>query len=207
MLGTHAQGLQGGLRDRPGLPYRPHLVARREAVLRHPVQSSGRQMGAPIQDEANVDERQKRWACYSWPSMRKCGKVYKRPARWKDSASGMPVLGVFITCKSPCQKAQRRMTHAVYCELLGLVQIAKPQALQSRGGFWFEAGTLQVHVGTMTEHFAHGDQGARCLSGYRACRLENIAGEERLQSARFCANSRLRPLRDARLIRKPDRVH
>lgn len=35
-----------------------------------------------------------------------------------------------------------------YCRLLGLAEIAKPEALQGRGGFWLQVGDQQVHVGT-----------------------------------------------------------
>jgi catechol 2,3-dioxygenase-like lactoylglutathione lyase family enzyme len=35
-----------------------------------------------------------------------------------------------------------------YCAVLGLREIAKPAALQGRGGFWLQVGDQQVHVGT-----------------------------------------------------------
>jgi catechol 2,3-dioxygenase-like lactoylglutathione lyase family enzyme len=35
-----------------------------------------------------------------------------------------------------------------YCEQLGLREIAKPEVLQKRGGFWVELGAVQIHVGT-----------------------------------------------------------
>lgn len=35
-----------------------------------------------------------------------------------------------------------------YCDILGLKEIPKPEALQSRGGFWMELGDFQIHVGT-----------------------------------------------------------
>ncbi|ANU15876.1 glyoxalase [Planococcus maritimus] len=35
-----------------------------------------------------------------------------------------------------------------YCELLGLQEIDKPDALKGRGGFWLEVGYQEVHVGT-----------------------------------------------------------
>jgi catechol 2,3-dioxygenase-like lactoylglutathione lyase family enzyme len=34
-----------------------------------------------------------------------------------------------------------------YCELLGLREIPKPEALRGRGGFWLELGQTQVHIG------------------------------------------------------------
>jgi catechol 2,3-dioxygenase-like lactoylglutathione lyase family enzyme len=36
---------------------------------------------------------------------------------------------------------------AFYCGLLGLREIAKPDSLKDRGGFWLEVGGQQIHVG------------------------------------------------------------
>jgi catechol 2,3-dioxygenase-like lactoylglutathione lyase family enzyme len=40
-----------------------------------------------------------------------------------------------------------------YLGLLGGVEIDKPEALKKNGGFWFQLGDVQVHIGTeeMTE--------------------------------------------------------
>lgn len=37
---------------------------------------------------------------------------------------------------------------AFYCGVLGLPEVAKPEALLNRGGFWLQVGDCQVHVGT-----------------------------------------------------------
>lgn len=37
---------------------------------------------------------------------------------------------------------------AFYCGVLGLREILKPEILRTRGGFWLEVGTFQVHIGT-----------------------------------------------------------
>ena len=42
--------------------------------------------------------------------------------------------------------AEPRM-RAFYLDLLGMVEVAKPIALQGRGGFWARAGTIDVHFG------------------------------------------------------------
>ena len=34
-----------------------------------------------------------------------------------------------------------------YGDVLGFVELAKPEAMRSRGGLWFQAGPLQVHLG------------------------------------------------------------
>ena len=36
---------------------------------------------------------------------------------------------------------------AFYCGLLGLTEIDKPDSLHGRGGFWIQAGPVQVHFG------------------------------------------------------------
>jgi catechol 2,3-dioxygenase-like lactoylglutathione lyase family enzyme len=38
-----------------------------------------------------------------------------------------------------------------YCDFLGLREVPKPEALQTRGGFWLEIGGFQIHVGTEGE--------------------------------------------------------
>jgi catechol 2,3-dioxygenase-like lactoylglutathione lyase family enzyme len=34
-----------------------------------------------------------------------------------------------------------------YCEVLGFVEVPKPESLAGRGGFWVNVGNLNVHVG------------------------------------------------------------
>jgi len=36
---------------------------------------------------------------------------------------------------------------AFYVDVLGLVEVPKPAAMAARGGAWFEAGRVRVHVG------------------------------------------------------------
>jgi catechol 2,3-dioxygenase-like lactoylglutathione lyase family enzyme len=36
---------------------------------------------------------------------------------------------------------------AFYCDLLGLKEVPKPEALKGRGGFWIQLSNAQVHVG------------------------------------------------------------
>ncbi|OEH94127.1 VOC family protein [Bacillus solimangrovi] len=35
-----------------------------------------------------------------------------------------------------------------YCGILGMKEIEKPDSLKSNGGFWLEAGDIQLHIGT-----------------------------------------------------------
>lgn len=64
-----------------------------------------------------------------------------------------------------------------YCEFLGLKEISKPETLQTRGGFWLEIGSLQIHVGTeenfdRTQTKAHVAYLVEDLEGWRE-KLEN----------------------------------
>jgi len=45
-------------------------------------------------------------------------------------------------------KGKEDAARTFYCGLLGLNEIAKPDSLGGRGGFWLEVGDRQVHVGT-----------------------------------------------------------
>ncbi|MFT3709709.1 MAG: VOC family protein [Archangium sp.] len=49
-----------------------------------------------------------------------------------------------ITVPRGAEMAARKF----YCEQLGLREIAKPEVLLKRGGFWLELGAVQIHVGT-----------------------------------------------------------
>ncbi len=39
---------------------------------------------------------------------------------------------------------------AFYADILGMVQVPKPPALAGRGGVWFEAGPIRLHLGVET---------------------------------------------------------
>lgn len=36
---------------------------------------------------------------------------------------------------------------AFYCDLLGLIEISKPDALQENGGFWLKLANIDLHIG------------------------------------------------------------
>lgn len=58
----------------------------------------------------------------------------------------MGVVGldhVQLAAPPGCEDAARRF----FGELLGLVEIEKPEALTARGGAWFALGPQQLHVG------------------------------------------------------------
>lgn len=47
-------------------------------------------------------------------------------------------------------KGQEAAARAFYSGVLGLTEVAKPPALQARGGAWFESALLRVHLGVET---------------------------------------------------------
>lgn len=60
------------------------------------------------------------------------------------SAERRPALHhVQVAIPAGGEDAARRF----YGDLLGLVEIDKPENLRARGGAWFETGTLQLHLG------------------------------------------------------------
>ena len=69
-----------------------------------------------------------------------------------------------------------------YCGLLGLTEVAKPDSLAGRGGFWLEFGDIQVHIGTE-------DRTDRASSkAHVAYEVDNIdAWRSRLENAGFAA--------------------
>jgi catechol 2,3-dioxygenase-like lactoylglutathione lyase family enzyme len=47
---------------------------------------------------------------------------------------------------------------AFYGDLLGLAEIPKPEALRARGGVWFDAGGLDLHLSAVEGHSGHDEQ-------------------------------------------------
>lgn len=46
---------------------------------------------------------------------------------------------------------EEAMARRFYSEVLGMLEIPKPDVLAQRGGCWFSCGTTQVHVGAEKE--------------------------------------------------------
>ena len=44
-------------------------------------------------------------------------------------------------------QGQENFARAFYVDLLGFVEIPKPPQLDGRGGAWFEAGAVKLHIG------------------------------------------------------------
>jgi catechol 2,3-dioxygenase-like lactoylglutathione lyase family enzyme len=62
-----------------------------------------------------------------------------------------------------CEAEARRF----YGELLGMVEIDKPEALKAKGGVWFQAGRHQLHIGVQDSH-----EGAK--KAHPAFHVENV---------------------------------
>jgi catechol 2,3-dioxygenase-like lactoylglutathione lyase family enzyme len=58
----------------------------------------------------------------------------------------MTIVGLHHAQITIPREAEAQARH-FYCEVLELPEIAKPESLQGRGGFWSQVGDRQVHVG------------------------------------------------------------
>ncbi|WP_081647608.1 VOC family protein [Pseudorhodobacter ferrugineus] len=66
---------------------------------------------------------------------------------------------------------------AFYTDVLGMTQVQKPQALAGRGGVWFEAGSIRLHLGVETPFTA-------ARKAHPAFQVKNLdAVTEQLKSA------------------------
>lgn len=86
----------------------------------------------------------------------------------------MRLSHINITLPKGCEDAAR----AFYSGLLGLKEIPKPEAIRHRGGVWFEAGGLDVHISV--------EENRKGPDAYRHFGLEceDVDGlREKLQSA------------------------
>ena len=61
----------------------------------------------------------------------------------------MPRLTHVNVTMPPGSEAEARR---FYGELLGLREIPKPESIRSRGGCWFDAGGLDIHISAWPEH-------------------------------------------------------
>jgi catechol 2,3-dioxygenase-like lactoylglutathione lyase family enzyme len=85
------------------------------------------------------------------------GRVFAASRRWQSGQRGRrsdvtSVVGldhVQLAAPAGCEADARRF----FCELLGLTEVAKPEALRQRGGVWFRVGSQQLHLGVQ-EGFA-----------------------------------------------------
>ncbi|HYO50131.1 MAG TPA: VOC family protein [Chloroflexia bacterium] len=60
----------------------------------------------------------------------------------------MPVVGLdHAQVAAPVRPGVEDEARAFYGELLGLLEIEKPDALKAKGGIWFSLGQGELHVG------------------------------------------------------------
>ena len=78
---------------------------------------------------------------------------------------------VQVAAPPGCEREARRF----YGELLGLRELAKPDALQRGGGVWFAAGGQELHVG-VTDDFAPARKAHPGLRVGSDAALDELAG-------------------------------
>jgi catechol 2,3-dioxygenase-like lactoylglutathione lyase family enzyme len=67
-----------------------------------------------------------------------------------SAASGFAVIGLdHVQLAMPAGAEDK--ARAFYSGLLGLTEVRKPAHLARRGGVWFEAGSLKLHLGVEAE--------------------------------------------------------
>jgi catechol 2,3-dioxygenase-like lactoylglutathione lyase family enzyme len=60
----------------------------------------------------------------------------------------MTVLGIdHVQLAIPPGGEAEERARAFYAGPLALVEVAKPEAMRARGGMWFQAGPVQLHLG------------------------------------------------------------
>jgi catechol 2,3-dioxygenase-like lactoylglutathione lyase family enzyme len=60
----------------------------------------------------------------------------------------MPVVGLdHVQVAAPRMPEAEEQARAFYGGLLGLLEIEKPESLESKGGVWFSLGDGELHVG------------------------------------------------------------
>ena len=85
---------------------------------------------------------------------------------------------VQLAAPAGCEDAARRY----YGDLLGLVEIEKPEPLRARGGAWFQLGDQQLHIG-MDEAFEPAQKAHPAIRMTDRSSLDALA--ERLAAAGF----------------------
>ncbi len=51
----------------------------------------------------------------------------------------------------PIPQAGEEIVRAFYCDLIGLPEIPKPPELAARGGCWFDAGGIDIHLSVSSD--------------------------------------------------------
>jgi len=77
-----------------------------------------------------------------------------------------------------------------YSTTLGLAEVPKPAALAVRGGCWFEAGTVRVHLGADADfrpaRKAHPALVVRDLRGFVAARSLDVRWDDEIEGVVRC---------------------
>jgi catechol 2,3-dioxygenase-like lactoylglutathione lyase family enzyme len=94
------------------------------------------------------------------------------------NSGGMKVLGIdhVQLAIPPGGEAQARH---FYGEILGFTELPKPEAMRARGGLWFQAGPVQLHLGV--------EEGMRpSLKAHPALVVADLAAWQRALVAAGC---------------------
>jgi len=79
---------------------------------------------------------------------------------------------------------QEAVARAFFCDVLSMAEVAKPTELANRGGCWFQAGNVQIHLGVEADFRpakkAH--PALRCKN-YDALLAKLFAAEIRMEEA------------------------
>ena len=73
---------------------------------------------------------------------------------------------------------EEEKARAFYGGVLGMHETPKPPVLAARGGVWFEAGAVKVHLG-VEQDFPPCTQGAPCVPGGESRRAGGALHRER----------------------------
>jgi catechol 2,3-dioxygenase-like lactoylglutathione lyase family enzyme len=65
----------------------------------------------------------------------------------------VPVVGLdHVQVAAPRDEGAEDAARSFYGDLLGLVEVEKPEVLRARGGVWFSLGQGELHVGLEASH-------------------------------------------------------
>jgi catechol 2,3-dioxygenase-like lactoylglutathione lyase family enzyme len=98
----------------------------------------------------------------------------------------MSVIGidhVQVAAPAACEDEARRF----YGELLGMDELAKPEAIRARGGCWFRAGAQELHVG-VEDPFS---PARKAHPGFVVSDLDTVRGRLRAAGVAFEDDARI----------------
>lgn len=93
-----------------------------------------------------------------------------------------PIVIGFDHVQITAPRADEARAKVFYAEVLGLVEVPKPEALAGRGGAWYRCGDLHLHLGIEADEAFHPQQ--KSHPAFLVCDLASLrALHERLAAA------------------------